>query len=87
MHNLLPPPPLKPLGVNDESYSIIMAAAAPLARGLRDAFLEDVAHTLRDIGDPGPGALYRLMREIQKRHFDPPVESGRNPVSKYSRRG
>jgi hypothetical protein len=81
MHSPMPLPPVKPFGVDDESYDIIMRAAAPLARGLRDGFLEDVASTLRNIGDPGPGALYRLCREVQRKYWDPPISAG------YSKHG
>jgi hypothetical protein len=85
MRNPMPPPPVKPLGVDDESYQIIMRAAAPLARGLRDLFLEDVASTLHTIGDPGPGALYRLVRELQRKYWDPPIDVGHQRVGKYGR--
>jgi hypothetical protein len=69
-------PPLKPFGVDDECYEIILHAAAPLARGPRDAFLEDVASTLRNVGDPGPGELYRLCRELQRKYWAPPLSAG-----------
>jgi hypothetical protein len=84
-NSTLPLPPVKPFGVDDLSYDIIMAAARPLAPcGSRDAFLENVAQELRRTGVPeGEGALYRLLRELQRKYWDPPLEHG----SKYSRRG
>jgi hypothetical protein len=85
MHSPLPPPPVKPFAVADESYAIIMRAAAPLARGLRDAFLEEVASTLRTVGDPGPGELWRLCREVQRKYWDPPLDHGFARASKHAR--
>jgi hypothetical protein len=65
--------PVKPFGVDDVCYDIIMHPARPLARGLRDQFLEDVASSLRNITDPGPGEVFRICREMQRKHFDPPL--------------
>lgn len=83
MRNSVPLPPVKPFGVDDVCYDIIMAAARPLAHpGPRDAFLEEVAQELRRAGAPeGEGALFRLVRELQRKYWDPPLEHG----SKYSR--
>jgi hypothetical protein len=84
MRNPDPLPPVKPFGVDDASYDIIMHAAAPLARGLRDAFLDDVASTLRNVGDPGPGEVYRLCREVQRKYWDPPSFGGYAHTSKHA---
>jgi hypothetical protein len=86
MRNPMPLPPAKPFGVDDLSYDQILAAARPLAPGPRDAFLQEIAETLRRSGPPqGEGELFRLCRETQRKYWDPPFEVGNG--SKYSRRG
>jgi hypothetical protein len=43
-----------------------------LPRASRDAFLLDLAAALQDIADPGDGDVARAIRQVQRRHFDPP---------------
>jgi hypothetical protein len=69
------PDPVRPFGVGDEAGDIILRAAGPLFGPQRDAFLEEVAVALRVIRNPGPGTVYQVVREIQKRHWDPPLRT------------
>jgi hypothetical protein len=47
-------------------------AARPFAVERRDAFLQDVANTLAQHSDPGPGDVHLAIREAQRKFFDPP---------------
>ena len=70
---------MSPLRLSDSELSIVMRAAAPLDVAARDAFLQDVAAALAALPERGDGAVYQVCREIQRRHFDPPHESGPLP--------
>jgi hypothetical protein len=54
----------------------VFAGARPLPRNLRDAYLKSVAEALKG-SDTGPGAVYRAVRDCQKKYFDPPLETGK----------
>jgi hypothetical protein len=60
--------------LTNSQLDVVMAAAQPLAVDRRDAFLREVAAALegREIGD---GAVHRVVAEVQKRHWDPPLPS------------
>jgi hypothetical protein len=69
---------MPPLALSDSELDAIMAAARPIARDRRDAFLQQVAELLRDCSELGPGAVHRAIAQAQRAHFDPPVDtSGR----------
>ena len=55
----------------DEQIDAIMRAAAPLAPGDRTLFLEAVVAAL-DGKALGDGLVFRVIREVQLRHLDPP---------------
>jgi hypothetical protein len=61
-----------PIRLTDAQLSAVFEAARPLAVASRDAFLGDLAAALQGIKDPGDGDVARLIREVQRRHFDPP---------------
>jgi hypothetical protein len=71
-----PPPatamPNAPLRLTDDQLSAVMRAAEPLAVGNRDGFLRDVAAALqgRELGD---GDVYRVVAQVQRRYWDPPI--------------
>jgi hypothetical protein len=73
------------LHFSDAQLTEIFRLAAPLAPAQRVAFLEDVANAL-DGQDPGDGALYRVCRELQRKHFDPPNLGGPGVSAKWGRR-
>jgi hypothetical protein len=61
--------------LTDAQHSAVMAATKPLSPADRPAFLAQLAQELhgRELGD---GAVYRAIRETQKRFFAPPEFSG-----------
>jgi hypothetical protein len=76
--------PHRLLSLSDAELETVMACAAPLDRARRDGFLQEVAATLRryqEVGQEiGPGLVGRVCCELQRRHFDPPIETaGQQP--------
>jgi hypothetical protein len=65
-----------PLSFSDDQLDQIFRAAAPLEPAERAAFLEDLASVLRQTPHQGDGHLYRTIREVQRRHYDPPLTVG-----------
>jgi hypothetical protein len=61
-----------PLRLSDSELDAVFAAARPLAPHLRDEFLQAVADALAGLRELGPGATYRVIRDQQRRFFDPP---------------
>jgi hypothetical protein len=39
----------------------------------RDAFLQEIAERLAGLPERGDGLVYRVVAEIQRRHFDAPL--------------
>jgi hypothetical protein len=70
------------LPLSDDEISAIYAAAAPIPVEDRGPFLEAIAAALSAESAIGPGALHRLIRELQPRFLQP--ESHRGPFSKYA---
>ena len=58
--------------LSETQLDIIHHAAAPLAPGERAAFLDEVAAALAEYAEFGDGAVYRVCREVQRQHWDPP---------------
>jgi len=63
-------------GLTDDELAAVMAAAVPLKPQDRDALLRDVAAELEKYSELGPGLIGRIVREQQRRHFDPPQLTG-----------
>jgi hypothetical protein len=82
-----PAPPLNALALTDDQMSAVLRAAQPLDRGVREAFLQALAHELRTCGALGDGRVFRAIAEVQRRYWDPPVASGhgRAHAGKYAR--
>jgi hypothetical protein len=70
---------MAPLKLTDEQLTAMMRAAQPLAVQDRDPFLRDVAAALAALPELDDGVAFRTICEIQRRHFDPPYESGPHP--------
>ena len=70
--NSLPP-------LSDDLQSIIDAAARPLRPHDVPSFLGAIAEELRNHPQLGPGLIFRIARETQRRFFDPPGETHRGP--------
>jgi hypothetical protein len=64
--------PQAPLAFSDAEIDIVLDAARPLPIASRDLFLHAVANALSEIRERGPGVLYRICREQQKRFLVPP---------------
>jgi hypothetical protein len=65
-----------PLSLSDAELTAVMDAAAPIPRRDRDQFLRDVAAELARYPELGPGIVGRVVREVQRRYFDPPQFHG-----------
>jgi hypothetical protein len=63
---------MPPIALSDAQVRAVFAAAAPLPPSARDAFLLDLAAALQGQENLGDGTVFRLIREVQRRHFDPP---------------
>jgi hypothetical protein len=75
---------MPPVKLTDAELDAVMAAARPLESHQRDGFLHDLATELSKLPAIGPGALHRVIVEVQRRHFDAPdFRSG--PAGKYAR--
>jgi hypothetical protein len=73
--------------LKDEELDAVFRAAQPLRVEDRDAFLQAVADEIqRYNGDIGPGAVFKICRETQRRFFDPPsfaTGAGNSNWAKY----
>jgi hypothetical protein len=67
---------MPPLSLTDAELQAVMAACRPLQPRDRDLFLKDVAAEIAALPMCGDGAVHRIIREVQRRHYDPPT-SGR----------
>jgi hypothetical protein len=76
---------MSPIRLSDSELDAVMAAARPLPVERRDAFLQQVASSLQNCRELGPGVVYRVVAETQRAFFNLP-EFGRGAVSKYDRR-
>jgi hypothetical protein len=72
------------LRLTDDQLAQVWQAAQPLTPDQRGPFLEQLARELGQ-GEIGDGALYRVLRETQRRFFDPPASTG-EPHRKQRRR-
>jgi hypothetical protein len=66
---------MPPLRLSDDQLSAVWQAAKPLAVDQRGPFLEALAAELRGQGELGDGAIYRAIRAVQRRYFDPPLST------------
>jgi hypothetical protein len=63
---------MRPVKLTDAQLSAVFEAARPLQPADRDAFLVDLAGALQGQENLGDGTVFRLIREVQRRYFDPP---------------
>ena len=72
------------LRLNDEELDIVMRAARPLEVNRRDGFLQEVAAELeRCNGNVGPGIVFKICRDVQRRHHDAPDLGHSAGLGKY----
>jgi hypothetical protein len=74
-----------PLALSDSQLDAVLRAAQPLPVDDRAAFLEALAQALAGYREIGDGQLYVVIREVQRRHFDPPRNTGMVPHPHRSR--
>jgi hypothetical protein len=75
-----------PIHLTDAQMSAVLAASVPLAPDRRSAFLEACARELARLPEGvGDGSVFRLVSELQKRYFEPPLFQTGDGKSKYSR--
>jgi hypothetical protein len=63
----------KMLCLTDSEMDIVLAAARPLDVRVRDDFLREVVQCLAALPERGDGLVFRIVREIQRQHWDPPT--------------
>jgi hypothetical protein len=76
---------MSPLKLTDAELDAVLAAARPLPVHVRDGFLQAVAVALQGCGELGPGVVFRVVRDVQRRYFDAPLDTVHSGVSKYAR--
>jgi hypothetical protein len=76
-----------PIALTEPQMLALLAASYPLPAPARPLFLEACAKEIAAMPELGDGALHRMIVQVQRIYFDPPVlESGRMPrVSKWER--
>jgi hypothetical protein len=74
----------KPISLSDEELTIVMNICAPLQPQERSQLLAKLAEHLRGAPGIGPGALHRLVRELLRPIWRPPVV--KNDPPSYTRR-
>ena len=65
--------------------ALISELAASLAPSARDAFELAARDVLQAAGCSGVGAGYRLLRDVQRRHWDPPPDDMRREGARHQR--
>jgi hypothetical protein len=74
------------LKLTDDEMEAVYSACRPLHVADRDAFMQALADALRQRGEIGPGAVYRAIRDVQRRFYRPPeFEEMAHPPSEYGR--
>jgi hypothetical protein len=58
---------MPPLSLSDEELSLLRSLAEAVAYGQRREFLQAVAAALEACPQSGPGATYRIARDVQRR--------------------
>jgi hypothetical protein len=78
--------PSSPISLTDAQMSAVFAASHPLPADRRNAFLEDVARALACLPEIGDGAVHKIIVQIQRKYFDPPLSThvGHNAARKPS---
>jgi hypothetical protein len=59
--------------LSDDQLAAVMRAAVPLTPDARGAFLVALAARMQEMGEVGDGALYRVITEVQRKFWDPPL--------------
>ena len=57
--------------LSPDQIEAVLQAARPLPPASHAAFLTEVGAALADLGDLGDGVIHRVIRDVQRRHWDP----------------
>jgi hypothetical protein len=68
-----------PLALTDTQVDAVIRAAAPLPVAERAAFLEELGRVLAGRHEVGDGQLFVILRDVQRKHFRPPLATGMTP--------
>lgn len=74
-----------PLGLTESEYDAVMRASAPLQGHQRAGFLEALAEELRNAGELGDGRVHRVIAQVQRKFWDPPLDIGYAHAGKHAR--
>jgi hypothetical protein len=75
---------MPPLSLDDDQLADLMRLAGPIPIEHRDAFLQHVAAALGN-SELGPGALYRVARDAQRKFLNGVPSRAGSFHAKYSR--
>jgi hypothetical protein len=78
---------MPPIALTDRQLDAVFSAAKPLPLASRDAFLLELAAALAGIAEPGDGDVARAIRQVQRKHFDPPETDERSEPHRREARG
>lgn len=62
--------------LSPDQAETILRAARPLGPSDGASFIEEVRSVLADFPEIGDGLVHRIIRDIQRKYFDPPVQAG-----------
>ena len=69
--------------LSPDQVEAVLQAARPLPHAEHAAFLAEVSSALADLGDLGDGVVHRVIRDVQRRHWDPPDLTGTGRRSRW----
>jgi hypothetical protein len=72
-----------PIALTDAQLTAVMTAAAPLHPRFRGEFLQEVANELARLPEVGDGNLHRILGQVQRKHHEPPRESGNHTAPRH----
>jgi len=75
-----------PIALSDEQMAALLAASQPLSPEVRGAFLEHCAREIAQLPMVGDGALHRVVMQVQRIYFDPPLRTEPAPQHFNARR-
>jgi hypothetical protein len=62
--------------LTEHQQSLVLNAVRPLDRPQREALLDGLTHRIGDRSEIGDGELFRLLRDLQREHFQYPRMTG-----------
>jgi hypothetical protein len=62
--------------LTEESQRILLSLSKPLSPIAREQFFRQVASTLAELSEIGPGTVYQVAAAVQRALFDAPLLDG-----------